>query len=64
MLISEHVMAEQLIGTPWYLSPEIVKGEEVSYETDLWSLGIMLHRMCSLKWPFDHDGKMDFVDLI
>lgn len=61
---SEHIMAENLIGTPWYLSPEIVKGQEVSYESDLWSFGIMLHRMCSLKWPYDPDGDMEFPELI
>jgi len=36
-----------------YLSPEIVKNEPYNYKTDIWSLGVMLYRMTTLKLPFD-----------
>jgi serine/threonine protein kinase len=29
-------------GTPFYMSPEIFKGGEYSYEVDMWAVGVML----------------------
>ena len=42
-----------MVGTPYYLSPEIVNAEDYSFKTDIWSLGIILYEMCALKPPFD-----------
>ena len=33
-----------IIGTEEYVAPEILKGEDGSYASDLWSLGIMLYQ--------------------
>ena len=42
-----------MVGTPYYLSPEIVKGNPYSFKSDIWSLGVMLYEMMALKMPFD-----------
>ena len=44
--------ASTTIGTPFYISPEMVKGEKYNEKTDLWSLGVLLYEMCALKYPF------------
>ena len=44
--------ASTVIGTPFYISPEMVKGEKYDEKTDLWSLGVLLYEMCALKYPF------------
>ncbi len=45
--------AKTVVGTPYYLSPEIVQSKPYSFKSDIWSLGILLYEMCSLKMPFD-----------
>ncbi len=41
------------IGTPWYMSPEQVRGEPVDARSDLYSLGVMLFQLLSGKVPYD-----------
>ena len=34
------------------MSPEILRGSHYSFETDVWSLGVVFYEMCSLNLPF------------
>jgi NIMA (never in mitosis gene a)-related kinase 1/4/5 len=43
--------ANTQVGTPYYISPEIIKGSSYSFETDIWSLGVILYEMCALDVP-------------
>ena len=45
--------ARTMVGTPYYLSPEIVQSKPYDKKTDIWSMGVMLYELCSLKPPFD-----------
>jgi len=45
--------AKTMVGTPYYLSPEIINGKAYSFKSDIWSLGVVLYEMCALKPPFD-----------
>ena len=40
------------VGTEDYVAPEIIKSEESSYATDLWSLGIIIFLFFTGKTPF------------
>lgn len=52
-LISTIDKAKTLVGTPYYLSPEIVQDKPYSFKSDVWSLGILLYEMIALKMPFE-----------
>jgi NIMA (never in mitosis gene a)-related kinase len=46
-------MAETVIGTPYYLSPEIVQSNKYGFPTDIWSLGVLFYEICALRPPFN-----------
>ena len=40
------------VGTPLYISPELVKQKPYNYKTDIWSFGCSLYHLASLDPPF------------
>lgn len=48
--------AKTMVGTPYYLSPEIIESKPYSFKTDVWSLGVILYEMCALKPPFNAES--------
>ena len=42
----------EVTGTPLFFSPEVVRGEAHSFKADVWSLGVVLFNVMSLRFPF------------
>jgi serine/threonine protein kinase len=45
--------AGSLIGTPDYMSPEQIRGDEIDRRTDLWAIGAVLYQLLSGTKPFE-----------
>lgn len=43
-------------GTPAYLAPEVIRGEDVDARTDLFSLGIVFYELLTTVHPFQRDS--------
>ncbi len=41
-----------LLGTPEYMAPEMVRGEQIDYRADIYELGVVLFQMLSGRVPF------------
>ena len=49
-------LAMTVIGTPYYLSPELIDGKPYNFKSDIWALGVLLYELCTLHHPFDANG--------
>jgi NIMA (never in mitosis gene a)-related kinase len=45
--------AKTMVGTPYYLSPEILENKPYDAKSDIWSLGVLLYEMMTFKMPFN-----------
>lgn len=53
-LLSSHSnFAQTLVGTPFYLSPELCENRPYNERSDVWALGCVLYEMLTLRHPFD-----------
>lgn len=56
--------AQTTIGTPIYMSPEVIDGSKYDTKFDLWSLGISMIEMAQGKLPFHDCNIMRAIGLI
>ncbi len=57
-------MAGTVMGTISYMSPEQARGQELSYASDVFSLGIVLYEMITGELPFKGDSPLDTMHAI
>jgi NIMA (never in mitosis gene a)-related kinase len=51
--LSRSNFAKTIIGTPYYLSPEICEEKPYNEKSDIWALGCILYELCTFNHPFN-----------
>jgi len=54
-------LAHTVVGTPYYLSPEIVSGQAYGTASDAWALGVCLYELAALRRPFEAGNPLALV---
>ncbi|CAG5117686.1 unnamed protein product [Candidula unifasciata] len=53
MMGSANKGAQTVLGTPYYISPEMCEGKQYSFKSDIWALGCILYEMTCLQKTFE-----------
>ena len=61
---TQHGMAQTQIGTPYYMSPELWKNQKYDKRSDIWSLGVLLYELATLKHPFLAQSERALADKV
>ncbi|OQR97625.1 protein kinase [Achlya hypogyna] len=57
-LSSQSKLAQTNVGTPYYMSPEMVNEQTYDERSDIWALGCLLYEMATLSPPFDATNQL------
>lgn len=53
--------AVTIVGTPYYMSPEVCRSEPYNWKSDIWALGCVLYELCMLKHAFESSSLLGLV---
>ena len=53
LLETSTAFAQTIVGTPYYLSPELCADQPYRDKSDCWALGVLLYECCTLCHPFE-----------
>ena len=51
--LNQDSFANTVIGTPYYLSPEMCEDKPYNEKSDVWALGCILYELCTFRHPFN-----------
>ncbi|KAJ7668348.1 kinase-like domain-containing protein [Mycena rosella] len=54
--LAQATFASTYVGTPYYMSPELMQEKAYDSKSDIWSLGCLIYELCALKPPF-HEAR-------
>ncbi|KAJ3627378.1 hypothetical protein MTP99_014758 [Tenebrio molitor] len=52
-MLNTRSQAKTVVGTPYYLSPEMCEGYDYNEKSDIWAMGCILYELTCLKKPFE-----------
>ncbi|KAA6402885.1 MAG: putative MAP kinase kinase family domain protein [Streblomastix strix] len=56
-LLETQSFAKTMVGTPYYIAPELIRGTPYTSKIDVWALGCILYELLTLTRPFDANNQ-------
>jgi non-specific serine/threonine protein kinase len=63
-VVTQLTAERRVLGTPGYMSPEQVRGEQVDARSDIFSFGVLLYEMVTGEAPFTGESDADILSAI
>mmetsp|Transcript_43811 Transcript_43811/g.126560 ORF Transcript_43811/g.126560 Transcript_43811/m.126560 type:complete len:376 (+) Transcript_43811:113-1240(+) len=60
-VLESTAFATSCVGTPAYMSPELMRNERYDYHVDMWALGCICFELCTLKLPFAANSLLELA---
>ncbi|GIQ88420.1 hypothetical protein KIPB_010666, partial [Kipferlia bialata] len=60
-LLEEESFAQTLVGSPYYLAPELCRNAKYNARSDMWSLGVTLYEMMTFTHPFKAHNQVALI---
>ncbi|CAK70029.1 unnamed protein product (macronuclear) [Paramecium tetraurelia] len=57
LLNDQNNFARTMVGTPYYLSPEMCEEKPYNEKSDIWALGCVIYELCTFKHPFEANSQ-------
>ncbi|CAK80352.1 unnamed protein product (macronuclear) [Paramecium tetraurelia] len=57
LLNDQNNFANTMVGTPYYLSPEMCEEKPYNEKSDIWALGCVIYELCTFKHPFEANSQ-------
>lgn len=54
--MAQAAMTNTYVGTPYYMSPELINGQPYDIKSDVWALGCLIYELCAGHPPF-HEAR-------
>jgi serine/threonine protein kinase len=58
---ADHTQIVEPVGSPAYMSPEQIRGEKLTHQTDIYSLGVVMYRLLSGRLPFSGKSQPELL---
>ncbi|KAF9275009.1 p21 protein (Cdc42 Rac)-activated kinase [Mortierella alpina] len=63
-LTQEHPRRNSVVGTPYWMAPEVIRGWNYGTRVDVWSLGVVMREMLEGEPPYLHEPPLRAMFLI
>jgi serine/threonine protein kinase len=56
--------AHTVVGTPFFMAPEVQHGKPYTFSSGVWSLGVLVYYMCTHEMPFEAESSKELNEKV